>query len=387
MIVVNKILRLFSIITLSFLISTFANSVEVNGVATETVDSSFFSKKKTLAAIERAKPKACKNAFKKFIQGPDQGPKNLNDSERMIFESIQDQIYNNLNEYMICTHMVEPFDISKFFSDKEAKKKVKDTKQVTVVMKAEIDKVRLLNEINKSSKIFDSDTSEKSKLAMIFFSRTVSAQRQFDERVKNVEKTTTGLDINEEETESGISSTTTETNVSETGGSKLKKADVSEYIVDDNDTVKLEAGMKEIFTKARFEPVSGKRQVRKNWRKLRAEIVDSLESGGAIPDEAKWDIEDILMEKNVSYVVFAYFDVGVPYTEEVTGNQEVVVSLGIAEITRLGDSDPVSLGTISGVQMRRQGSTNDMAKSNAINAAAKQTAKKLVALINSKGIN
>jgi len=33
--------------------------------------------------------------------------------------------------------------------------------------------------------------------------------------------------------------------------------------VDDNDTVKIEAGMKEIFTKARFEPVSGARQVRK----------------------------------------------------------------------------------------------------------------------------
>ena len=38
------------------------------------------------------------------------------------------------------------------------------------------------------------------------------------------------------------------------------------YKVDDNDTVKIEAAMKEIFTKARFEPRSGKRLVRKNWR-------------------------------------------------------------------------------------------------------------------------
>ena len=67
-----------------------------------------------------------------------------------------------------------------------------------------------------------------------------------------VEKKTKGIDINEEETDTGISSSTTEMNVTETGGSKLKKADISEYIVDDNDTVKLEAGMKEIFTKARF---------------------------------------------------------------------------------------------------------------------------------------
>jgi len=378
---VNKILRLFSIITLTFLITNFANSIEVRGVATETVESTIFSKKKTLAAIERAIPKACKNAFKKFIQ------LQLNDSERMIFESIQDQIYNNLNEYMICNKRVVPLDLSAFLSDKVEKKKIQTTKQVKVVMKADIDKVRLLNEIKKSSKIFDSDTSEKSKLAMIFFSRTVAAQRQYDERVKNVEKNTSGIDINEEESETGISSETTTTSISETGGSTLRKADVTEYIVDDNDTLKLEAGMKEIFTKARFEPVSGKRQVRKIWRELKSEIVDSLESGGAIPDEAKWDIEDILMEKGVSYVVFAYFDVGVPYTSERNGNQEVVVSLGMAEVSRLGNSDPVSLGTISGVSGKEDGATNDIAKNNAINAAAEKTARELVALINSKGIN
>ena len=119
-------------------------------------------------------------------------------------------------------------------------------------------------------------------------------------------------EISEEESESGVSSMTTETNVSETGGSTLKKADITEFVVDDNDTVKLEAGMKEIFTKARFEPVSGGRQVRRSWRKLKGEIVDSLESGGGIPEEVRWEIEDLLMEKNVSYVVFAYFDVGVP---------------------------------------------------------------------------
>ena len=284
---------------------------------------------------------------------------------------------------MTCAHVVSEPDLS----NKDDKKKIKDTKKVTVVVRASIDVTRLDIEIKKSSKIFDSDTKEKSKLAMIFFSRTIAGQRQFDERVTDVEKTTTGVEINEQESESGISSMTTETNVSETGGSTLKKADVTEYIVDDNDTAKLEAGMKEIFTKARFEPVSGGRQVRKNWRELKGEIVQSLENGGGIPEEVRWEIEDILMEKNVSYVVFAYFDVGVPDLDAATGNQIVNVALTVAEITRLGDSDPVSLGTISGVQMRGQGSSNDIAKSNAINLVSKKTAEKLVALINSKGIN
>ena len=254
-------------------------------------------------------------------------------------------------------------------------------------MKANIDETRLDIEIKKNSKVFDSKSSEKSKLAMIFFSRTVAAQRQYDEKVAKVEKKTKSIDINEEETDTGISSSTTETNVTETGGSKLKKADISEYIVDDNDTVKLEAGMKEIFTKARFEPISGPRQLRRNWRSLKDEIIGSLENGGSIPEEAKWEIEDILMEKNVSYIVFAYFDVGVPEVDATTGNQVVNAALTIAEISRLGNGDPVSLGTISGIQMRGEGSNNDIAKNNALSLVSQETAKKLVALINSKGIN
>ena len=363
---VNNFIKLISFVISIFVISSLAYAVEFRGSATERFEG-VYSKKKALAAVDKARSKACTNAFNKFVKG-------MEESKRMIFEGIKDQIYNNLSEYMTCSVVVEE-NINK----KE--------KKVVVVMKADIDTTRLDIEIKKSSKVFDSSSSEKSKLAMIFFSRTVAGQRQFDERVTNVEKTTTGLDINEEESDSGVSSMTTETNVSETGGSTLKKADITEFVVDDNDTVKLEAGMKEIFTKARFEPVSGGRQVRRSWRKLKGEIVDSLESGGGIPEEVRWEIEDLLMEKNVSYVVFAYFDVGVPDKDAATGNQIVNVALTIAEITRLGDGDPVSLGTISGVQMRGQGSDNSVAKNNAINKVAKETAKKLVALINSKGIN
>ena len=360
----NNLIKLTLIIFFSFL--TYVNAVEFRGAAVESYKGAS-SKKKINETLKNAKTKACKNAFRKYVQ-------EMEESKRMIFVSIEDQIYSNLNEYMVCENVVEE-NINK----KE--------KKVEIVMKANIDETRLNIEIKKNSKVFDSKSSEKSKLAMIFFSRTVSGQRQYDEKVTKVEKKTKGIDINEEETDTGISSSTTEMNVTETGGSKLKKADISEYIVDDNDTVKLEAGMKEIFTKARFEPISGPRQLRRNWRSLKGDIVDSLENGGSIPEEVKWEIEDILMEKNVSYVVFAYFDVGVPEVDATTGNQVVNAALAIAEISRLGNGDPVSLGTISGVQMRGKGSNNDIAKNNAISLVSQETAKKLVSLINSKGIN
>ena len=362
---VNKIfLTLLSIVFFSYFSNLYG--VEFRGTGLEVYKGNS-SKTKINKTLDAAKEKACTNAFKKYIQ-------EMEESKRMIFTNIEDQIYANLSKYMICdTVVVEKID--------------KKQKKVEVVMKANIDETRLDIEIKKSSKIFDTATGEKSRIAMIFFSRTVSAQRQYDEKVSKVDKKTKGIDINEEETDTGISSITTETNVTETGGSKLKKADISEYIVDSNDTAKLEAGMKEIFTKARFEPISGGRQIRKDWRSLKGEIIDSLENGGGIPEEARWDIEDLLMEKNVSYVVFAYFDVGVPELDAATGNQVVNAALVVADITRLGNNDPVSLGTISGVQARREGSNNDIAKNNALNTVAVQTAKELVALINSKGIN
>ena len=358
----------FYLITIFFSIffSFHVNAVEFRGVGSETYNG-VKTTKKINATLDTAKKNACKNAFDKYVQG-------MEESKRMIFESIQGPIYQNLNEYMTCETMIE---------ENIDKKK----KKVTVVMKANIDETRLNIEIKKNSKVFSTKSDDKSKLAMIFFSRTIDAQRSYDERVSKKKKSSSGVDINEEETDTGVTSSTTETSSTETGGSTLKKADVSMYKVDDNDTVKIEAAMKEIFTKARFEPRSGKRLVRKNWRKLRGEIVESLENGGSIPDEARWDIEDILIDKGINYVVFAYFDVGVPETDAATGSQVVAVALNYAEIMNLGGSDPVSLGTISGIQIRGKGSNNDIAKNNAIASASKEAGKRIVALINSKGLN
>jgi len=358
----------FYLITIFFSIffSFHVNAVEFRGVGSETY-SGFKTTKKINATLDAAKKNACKNAFDKYVQG-------MEESKRMIFESIQGPIYQNLNEYMTCETMIE---------ENIDKKK----KKVTVVMKANIDETRLNIEIKKNSKVFSTKSDDKSKLAMIFFSRTIDAQRSYDERVSKKKKTSSGVDINEEETDTGVTSSTTETSSTETGGSTLKKADVSMYKVDDNDTVKIEAAMKEIFTKARFEPTSGKRLVRKNWKALRGDIVESLENGGSIPDEARWDIEDILIDKRINYVVFAYFDVGVPETDAATGSQVVAVALNYAEIMNLGGSEPVSLGTISGIQIRGKGSNNDIAKNNAIASASKEAGKRIVALINSKGLN
>ena len=82
-----------------FVISSLAYAVEFRGSATERFEG-VYSKKKALAAVDKARSKACTNAFNKFVKG-------MEESKRMIFEGIKDQIYNNLSEYMTCSVVVE----------------------------------------------------------------------------------------------------------------------------------------------------------------------------------------------------------------------------------------------------------------------------------------
>ena len=78
----KKFLIFFSI--LFFSISNYLNAVEFRGAGVETYKGSS-SKKKINEALAVATDKACKNAFKKYLQG-------MEESKRTIFISIEDKI-------------------------------------------------------------------------------------------------------------------------------------------------------------------------------------------------------------------------------------------------------------------------------------------------------
>ena len=87
------------VLVIFFSLFTYVNAVEYRGVAVENYTGSS-SKKKIKETLENAKAKACKNAFRKYVQ-------EMEESKRMILISIEDQIYSNLNNYMICETVVE----------------------------------------------------------------------------------------------------------------------------------------------------------------------------------------------------------------------------------------------------------------------------------------
>ena len=96
--VVNKIFFIIKLIIFVLYLNV-SYAVEFRGAAVETYKGSS-SKKKINATLEIAKEKACKNAFKKYVQG-------MEESKRMIFVSIESQIYSDLSKYLVCQTIVE----------------------------------------------------------------------------------------------------------------------------------------------------------------------------------------------------------------------------------------------------------------------------------------
>jgi hypothetical protein len=244
-------------------------------------------------------------------------------------------------------------------------------------MKANIDTTRLDIEITKNSKVFAAESGDKVSIVVFFYSRTKSAQRSFDDKVSKGKE----VEIEEKEKQSGVSSKTTET----TGGSTLKRASVNEFTVLPDDSIKIMAGMQERFTKSRFKIYQPRNVLRSEFLKADKRITKSLEAGQSIPDDVLLEVEDALIAKKIDYYVMAYFDVGLPLTDQATGNKAIIVTLSFAQITDLGGDFPSALGTISGVQMKGEGTTEDSAKANALNLASIETGKRLIDLINSKG--
>ena len=349
--------QIIKIFLFSLFLSNYALAVEFRGVGSVTYEDSWPSNEKKNQYLNEAKNKACTDAFKKYVSS-------MEESKRLIFTSIEKQIYANLNNYISCNTVVEENIDEK-------------NKKVTAVMKANIDTTRLDIEITKNSKVFAAESGDKVSIVVFFYSRTKSAQRSFDDKVSKGKE----VEIEEKEKQSGVSSKTTET----TGGSTLRRASVNEFTVLPDDSIKIMAGMQERFTKSRFKIYQPRNVLRSEFLKADKRITKSLEAGQSIPDDVLLEVEDALIEKKINYYVMAYFDVGLPLTDQATGNKAIIVTLSFAQITDLGGDFPSALGTISGVQMKGEGATEDSAKANALNLASIETGKRLIDLINSKG--
>ena len=162
---------------------------------------SSFEKDKNII-IEEAKKIACKNALKKYVN-------TFTIDKKKNYDKIKSKIEKNYSSYMVCDEIIdESLDV--------AENKFK------IVVKANIDETKIDQALIKASEIAKTSEDEMSDIVLLMFAAKTKSIKQKDDKGTQVDQTKKSVDVEQTEAvtegEIQISSDTTETNVSSTGG-------------------------------------------------------------------------------------------------------------------------------------------------------------------------
>ena len=354
----------------NFSLVTKGYSLEQNGTYTYdySSDLNFFRSNKD-ELIKKAKVEACKDALNRYIL-------TFTSSKQTNYEKVKDQIQKRFSEIVTCNNVVD---------EKEDVKKM----EYSVVVKTLINTNLMDNIIGSTAAINKVKEDDKSEMATIFFTRTVSKAKIFDDKVTKASQGMKGKDISQTEAVSDgdvkISSETNTSEMSSTGGNTEVKAAQYTYIVSDEDNSILMGGMSDILSES-------------NYALIEADQIDAIipllkliKSGYANSNEfnpkARNDIYRVLKNEKIPYLFYGIFDVGQPEKDAATGNIIVNVTLTKATLVDLKRERVRDVGSVSDLQQKGQGTTYKQAKASAISGLSKQAAKIFADKLNAKGVN
>ena len=354
----------------NFSLVTKGYSLEQNGTYTYdySSDLNFFRSNKD-ELIKKAKVEACKDALNRYIL-------TFTSSKQTNYEKVKDQIQKRFSEIVTCNNVVD---------EKEDVKKM----EYSVVVKTLINTNLMDNIIGSTAAINKVKEDDKSEMATIFFTRTVSKAKIFDDKVTKASQGMKGKDISQTEAVSDgdvkISSETNTSEMSSTGGNTEVKAAQYTYIVSDEDNSILMGGMSDILSESHYALIEA------DQIDAIIPLLKLIKSGYANSNEfnpkARNDIYRVLKNEKIPYLFYGIFDVGQPEKDADTGNIIVNVTLTKATLVDLKRERVRDVGSVSDLQQKGQGTTYKQAKASAISGLSKQAAKIFADKLNAKGVN
>lgn len=363
-------LIIFFVAVTNFSLVTKGYSLEQNGTYTYdySSDLNFFRSNKD-ELIKKAKVEACKDALNRYIL-------TFTSSKQTNYEKVKDQIQKRFSEIVTCNNVVD---------EKEDVKKM----EYSVVVKTLINTNLMDNIIGSTAAINKVKEDDKSEMATIFFTRTVSKAKIFDDKVTKASQGMKGKDISQTEAVSDgdvkISSETNTSEMSSTGGNTEVKAAQYTYIVSDEDNSILMGGMSDILSESHYALIEA------DQIDAIIPLLKLIKSGYANSNEfnpkARNDIYRVLKNEKIPYLFYGIFDVGQPEKDAATGNIIVNVTLTKATLVDLKRERVRDVGSVSDLQQKGQGTTYKQAKASAISGLSKQAAKIFADKLNAKGVN
>ena len=313
------------------------------------------------AAIAEAK----KNALMRYVSSFDSARFEL-------YKRVEKDVLANLDQYVPdFTQLDQQTD--------------KTSKRYTVVIEASINAAMIESAIQQNSAAAAPAKGDSSYLTFVFVARELASAKAFDAKRTTVELHEAASSGNEKNAvaEDGQSASrsleTTAMNKKTTGGNTERKANELTYRV--TTVTEVDNAVNSVLTKAHYETVDP------TDAGLEVDAFKTdFSAGNDISAATRKAAIATLKEKGITYLAIANMDVGLPSEDEVSGMQKVFVTV-TAKVTDLTPKFPKTVASIAGKPYSGIGSDPQVAKINALNEAAKQSAVELVDQLRMKNVH
>lgn len=347
-----------------------AQTVSAKGMA--TVAYSGWS----LGATERqeALKKAEGNALERYIANSDA-------ARARIFEARQEQFLSHVNDYIL--------GVTTLSEDQD-----KSAKTYTVVVRADINATRLMNDLGTgSASAADASTHSHQTMTFLFVARSQASVQSFANKVYQRTDTDSRMNRHADEGESlrahdiGTSDSTQEhtSHATTTGGSVIRKADRVDWTLANTDQVN--TVMTGVFSDAGYDVVDADQVEGASGGLLNISAIrDAYSHGNDLPPQMRVNATRGVQQAGIRYFAIGTLDIGMPNKDPVSGNSRVYVTV-TAKAFDVSGRFARTVVSIGPVQFAGLGPDASVAQTNALAQAAKQAAQRMVDQLSNKNIH
>ncbi|MEN3295406.1 MAG: hypothetical protein V7642_4659 [Burkholderiales bacterium] len=353
-----------------------ANQAFVTGTFSVAANGGMFSsepsKKDREAAVQGAKLNAWNNYTGRFSQ-----------ARIKQLSANQDAVNANLDQFMTNVTVID-----EHFDGKSGTLKV--------AVRALVNETRVDDYFSQLSNAGKAKSGDGAIMAFVFLSRQQDSVKQFDVKRTRISELTVGTASGETTTENSRSqganaadssieqASVTKTAKSVTGGNVERKSDRIVYRVSSSENI--DTAMSDALTSGGFEIVSYADILGEcggePLEKVRSEFVESDEMSA--PTRKK--LLDAARTCDVRFMATGTLDIGAPDVDPVSGSRRVFVSVR-GQVLDLQHKLPRRVASVGPVQYSGIGGDETIAMINALNKAAKESARALIDQLNVKGIH
>jgi hypothetical protein len=322
------------------------------------------------AAVDRAKM----NAIERYVAEHDAARSRLFDQHRQ-------QIAGHVDDYILgITVLTEQND--------------KSTKSFNVVVRADINGTRLLNDLGSgSASASDVAAQDHRMLTFLFVARSQSSVQSFDAKVykradadrEQTQQTHEGESVGAHGIGTSDSMREHVTVATTTGGSTTRKADKVEWQVAQSGEI--DTVMTGTFADAGYDVIEADQVEGASNGLLNIESVRSAYShGNDLPPKMQRDITQGVHAAEIGLLALGTLDVGMQDVDPVSGNTRVYVTV-TGKVYDVTGRFARTLSSVGPVQYAGLGPDASVARTNALKIAAQNAAQQMVDQLNSKGIH